>query len=35
VHEDCIFITVHPTDAKNIKDAEKEIIAKDFKDIEV
>ena len=35
VHEDCIFITVHPTNAKNVKDAEKDIIAKNYKDIEV
>lgn len=35
VHEDCIFITVHPTKANNVKDAEKELIAKNFKDIEV
>lgn len=35
IHEDCIFITVHPTNAKNVKDAEKDIIAKDFNDIGV
>tara|TARA_R100001530_G_scaffold133347_1_gene106629 strand:- start:188 stop:754 length:567 start_codon:yes stop_codon:yes gene_type:complete len=35
IHEDCIFITVHPTDAKNVEDAEKDIIAKNYKDIEV
>tara|TARA_R100000734_G_C3319164_1_gene114483 strand:- start:7870 stop:8436 length:567 start_codon:yes stop_codon:yes gene_type:complete len=35
IHEDCIFITVHPTNAKNVEDAEKELIAKNFKDIEV
>ena len=35
VHEDCIFITVHPTNAKNVKDAEQDIIANDFNDIEV
>tara|TARA_R100001082_G_scaffold110517_1_gene90659 strand:+ start:322 stop:888 length:567 start_codon:yes stop_codon:yes gene_type:complete len=35
VHEDCIFITVHPTDAKNVKDAEEDIIAKNFNDIKV
>lgn len=35
VHEDCIFVTTHPTNAKNVKDAEEELIAKNFKEIEV
>ena len=35
IHKDCIFVTVHSTNAKNVKDAEKELIAKNFKETEV
>lgn len=35
VHKDCIFVTVHSTNTKSVKDAEEELIAKNFKDIEV
>jgi hypothetical protein len=30
VHEDCSFVTVHPTSSKNLDEIEEEIIAKDF-----
>ena len=30
VHEDTIFVTVHPTSAKDLEEIEEEIIAKDF-----
>ena len=32
-HEYCNFITVHPTEAKNVTDVLEDIIAKDFKQI--
>ena len=35
VHEHCIFVTVHPTKVKTVKDAEKELIAKNYKELEV
>ena len=35
IHEHCIFITVHPTKTKNVKDAEEELIAKNYKELEV
>ena len=35
VHEDCYFITVHPSEATNIVDAEEEIFAKTFEDVNV
>ena len=30
VHEDTIFVTVHPTSSKDLDEIEEEIIAKDF-----
>ena len=33
-HTDCTFITVHPTDLKNSEEIEKELIAKDYKELE-
>ena len=32
IHEDTVFITVHSTDSKTIKDAESKIFAEDFND---
>ena len=35
IHEHVIWITVHPTNAKTVKDAEEELIAKSYKELEV
>lgn len=35
VHKDCIFVTVHSTNSKTVKDAEEELIAKNYKELEV
>ena len=35
VHEDCSFITVHPTTLKNVEDIEKEVIAETYNKKEV
>jgi len=35
VHEDCFFVTVHPSDKTNIFDVEEEVIAKSFKDVNI
>ena len=35
VHEECYFITVHPSEAVNIVDAEEEIFAKTFEEVSV
>ncbi len=35
VHKDCYFITVHPSEATNIVDAEEEIFAKTFEEVNV
>ena len=32
-HEDCVFVTVHVTDEKDVSKIEKEVIAKDFKEV--
>jgi hypothetical protein len=32
VHEDCVLITVHATEAKTIEEVEEDVIAKDFND---
>ena len=34
-HTDCTFITVHPTDKKDLKEIEDELIAKDYKELEI
>ena len=33
-HEECVFVTVHSTKQTNVKDAEEEIVAKDFDEVE-
>ena len=33
-HTDCTFVTVHPTDSKDLEDIEKELIAIDFNELE-
>jgi hypothetical protein len=33
MHEDCTWVCVYRTDAKNIKDAEKEVYTEDYKDL--
>jgi quercetin dioxygenase-like cupin family protein len=35
VHEDCFFVTVHPSEKTNIFDVEEEVIAKSFKDVNI
>ncbi len=35
VHEDCFFVTVHPSEKTNIFDIEEEVIAKSFKDVNI
>ena len=35
VHEDSIFVTVHPTSSKDLNDIEDEIIAEDYTDKEI
>lgn len=32
MREECVFVTVHPTECKTVEDVEKDIIAKDFND---
>lgn len=33
VHEDCFFVTVHPSESTNIKDVEEEVMAKNFDEV--
>ena len=33
-HTDCTFVTVHPSNKKDLDELEKELIAKDYKDLE-
>ena len=33
-HTDCTFVTVHPTDKKDLDELEQELIAKDYKELE-
>ena len=34
-HTDCTFVTVHPTEKTDLKEIEDELIAKDYKELEV
>ena len=34
-HTDCTFVTVHPSDKKDLDELENELIAKDYKELEV
>jgi hypothetical protein len=33
-HTDCTFVTVHPSDKKDLDELEQELIAKDYKELE-
>ena len=33
-HTDCTFVTVHPTDKKDLDELEQELIAEDYKELE-
>jgi len=35
VHEDCLFVTVHPANSTTIHEVEEEVVAKTFKDVNI